>query len=167
MPAVRLIEIDTAMPGVIVQGPAVFAEVYGADVEHDANVVGDVLRQTLELHERRPRARSWGGFLAADPDGGVVIGTCGFADGPPASDVPEIAYFTFPACEGRGYGKAMAATLLEHARASRGTRGVIAHTLPQRNASTRILESAGFTLDGEIAHAEDGVVWRWSCSFDR
>ena len=91
MPAVRLIEIDTAMPGVIAQGRAAFVEVYGADVEHNANVVDDVVRQTLELHERRPRARSWGGFLAADPDQGVVIGTCGFADGPPASEVPEIA----------------------------------------------------------------------------
>lgn len=37
---------------------------------------------------------------------------------------------------------------------------VIAHTLPERNASTRVLEKTGFSYDGEIA--ENGeVVWRY------
>jgi RimJ/RimL family protein N-acetyltransferase len=38
---------------------------------------------------------------------------------------------------------------------------VIAHALPERNASTRVLEKVGFTYDG--AAAENGeVVWRYS-----
>jgi len=166
MPVVRLIEVEATMLDVIARGPESFADTYGADVGQHVDLVADVVRQTLDLHERRPRTRLWGGFLAVDPERRAVIGTCGFADGPAASGAPEIAYFTFPVYEGRGYGKAMAAVLLERARASGEARSVIAHTLPQRSASTRILESVGFTLDGEIVHAEDGVVWRWSRGFE-
>ena len=38
---------------------------------------------------------------------------------------------------------------------------VIAHTLPERNASNRVLEKAGFQFEAEAQ--EDGeVVWRFS-----
>ena len=36
-----------------------------------------------------------------------------------------------------------------------------ANTLPQHNASTRVLLKCGFTLIGEVTHSEDGIVWRW------
>ena len=37
---------------------------------------------------------------------------------------------------------------------------VIAHTLPERNASTRVLEKAGFRFDGDDQE-EGEYVWRW------
>jgi RimJ/RimL family protein N-acetyltransferase len=38
---------------------------------------------------------------------------------------------------------------------------VIAHTLPERNASNRVLEKVGFSHDGD--DREDGVlVWRYA-----
>ena len=39
--------------------------------------------------------------------------------------------------------------------------GVIAHTLPERNASCAVLNRNGFTLESEIIDPEDGPVWRW------
>ena len=38
---------------------------------------------------------------------------------------------------------------------------VRAHTLAERNASTRVLEKCGFGLVGEVVDPEDGPVWRW------
>ena len=38
---------------------------------------------------------------------------------------------------------------------------VIAHTLPERNASNRVLAKAGFRFEGE-AQEDDEVVWRFS-----
>src|SRR6185503_4650545 len=38
---------------------------------------------------------------------------------------------------------------------------VRAHTLPERNASTRVLEKNGFRLLGPIVDPEDGPVFRW------
>jgi hypothetical protein len=38
---------------------------------------------------------------------------------------------------------------------------VIAHTLPERNASVRVLEKTGFALDGESTDDDAGTVWRF------
>jgi [ribosomal protein S5]-alanine N-acetyltransferase len=103
----------------------------------------------------------WGSFLAMDPGSRIVVGTCSFKGPPDADGAVEIAYFTFPVYEGRGYATAMAALLTSRAGDAPSARTVRAHTLPERNASVRILEKLGFAHLGEIVDPEDGPVWRW------
>jgi [ribosomal protein S5]-alanine N-acetyltransferase len=103
----------------------------------------------------------WGCFLAMDPESRLVVGTCAFKGLPDADEAVEIAYFTFPVYEGRGYATAMAALLTSRAGAAPPARTVRAHTLPERNASVRILEKLGFAHLGEVVDPEDGPVWRW------
>lgn len=55
----------------------------------------------------------------------------------------------------------MARTLVQLASGSSTVRRVIAHTLPETNASTRVLEKLGMTFVGEVMDPEDGQVWRW------
>jgi hypothetical protein len=38
---------------------------------------------------------------------------------------------------------------------------VTAHTLPEENASTRILRKTGFLFAGPRIHEEDGKIWVW------
>jgi RimJ/RimL family protein N-acetyltransferase len=103
----------------------------------------------------------WTGYLAVDRVHDIIIGTCAFTARPDADGVVEIAYFTFPGREGRGYASAMAAKLVEVAEGTGEVRRVRAHTLPEPNASTRILEKTGFTRAGETIDPESGPVWRW------
>jgi RimJ/RimL family protein N-acetyltransferase len=78
----------------------------------------------------------------------------------------EIAYFTPPGEEGRGVATAMAEALLRVSRAATPQVAVVrAHTLPERNASCRVLEKAGFAHAGSIVDSEDGPVWRWEQRF--
>ncbi len=125
-------------------------------------MVREVVTQTLALLRKAPRSPEWGGYLVADRDQVVVVGTCGFRNGPEADGAVEIAYFTFPGLEGRGYATAMAVELVRHALRSEAVRKVIAHTLPERNASTRVLEKAGLSLVGEVDDPEDGKIWLWT-----
>jgi RimJ/RimL family protein N-acetyltransferase len=97
----------------------------------------------------------WTGYLAANGEH-VVVGTCGFKAPPDGDGTVEIAYFTFPCHEGKGHATAMAAALVERARREPRVQLIRAHTLPERNASTRILEKTGFTLVGEVVDPEDG-----------
>jgi RimJ/RimL family protein N-acetyltransferase len=55
----------------------------------------------------------------------------------------------------------MARRLVEMALS--GLRGIriCAQTLPERNASNRVLEKCGFQQVAEIDHPEDGKVWEW------
>jgi RimJ/RimL family protein N-acetyltransferase len=123
--------------------------------------VRDAARQTAELLQRLPREAPWIGYLAVRAESHQVVGICGFKDAPTHAGDVEIAYFTFPLFEGQGCASAMAAELVNTARSSPLVRQVIAHTLPERNASCRVLEKNGFHNIGEVIDPEDGLVWRW------
>jgi RimJ/RimL family protein N-acetyltransferase len=78
---------------------------------------------------------------------GVVIGDCG-TTGPLGGEV-EIGFGLAAECRGRGYGtelvRLLAATLLDDPLVT----SVAAHTLADNVASRRVLEKAGFSLEGE------------------
>jgi uncharacterized cupin superfamily protein len=91
---------------------------------------------------------------------GQCVGTCAFKSAPRNQQV-EIAYFTFPEFEGRGYATAMARKLVEMAREVSPELVVVALTLPEENASTKVLRKLGFRLVGRVRHPVDGEVWEW------
>jgi ribosomal-protein-alanine N-acetyltransferase len=70
-------------------------------------------------------------------------------------------YGVVPAYEGRGYATEAAGALLRFAAEDDRVRLVRAHTLPEANASTRVLRKCGFVHIGEVVDPEDGLVWRW------
>lgn len=121
----------------------------------------EVAKQTLDFHRRVPCDPGYGGFLAVEPALDAVVGIGGFK-GPPTSDgAIEIAYGTFPPFEGKGYATATAAALIALARRHPKVRLIFAHTLPERDASCRVLEKNGLRFIGEVVDPEDGRVWRW------
>jgi ribosomal-protein-alanine N-acetyltransferase len=105
----------------------------------------------------------WTGFLSFDED--ELIGMCGFKDEPTEDGTVGIAYFTFPENEGRGCASGMARELLAIAAASNEVNCVLAHTLKEENASTKILKRLSFDFKGEVIDPEDGSVWRWSKTY--
>ena len=50
--------------------------------------------------------------------------------------------------------------MLAEAFSDEAVTAVIAHTLPEPNASNHILEKLGFVFDGQV-HEDDDVVWRF------
>ena len=160
MQALRLISIDDELMRIVADGTKCFTARYAASLGECGPTVRDVVSQTRSLYERKPRVEPWIGYLAVDR-GDAVVGTCGFTGAPASDGAVEIAYFTLRPFERRGYGTAMAAGLIEIADRSGLVVRVIAHTLPEANASTRILQRVGMTCAGEIEHPEDGRVWLW------
>ena len=129
-----------------------------AEFGGDAATARELLAQTFALLTRDPRPAPWGAYLAYRQ--GRSVGTCAFKAAPDAHGMVEIAYMTWPACEGQGAGTAMAAALVDLAERS-GARTARAHTLCEDNASTAILRRIGFAWQGEVEEPEDGLVWRW------
>jgi RimJ/RimL family protein N-acetyltransferase len=124
----------------------------------DAGGAREILVQTAEFLQGRPRPDPWGSYLAFV--GETAVATGAFKSAPDATGAVEIAYMTFPAHEGNGYARAMVPTLYSLA-IGHGARLVVAHTLPEENASNRALRSGGFDFAGEVSDPEDGVIWRW------
>jgi RimJ/RimL family protein N-acetyltransferase len=101
------------------------------------------------------------GFSMVHRETGVAIGKCGFK-GPPAADgVVETAYGVDPEHQGKGYATEAAEALVTYAFSDSRVSVVRAHTLPEPNASTRVLAKCGFRYIGEVVDPEDGLVWRW------
>ncbi len=91
---------------------------------------------------------------------GAPVGMGGFKSALDARGEVEIAYITFIPARDRGTATAIAAMLVEIARKA-GARTICAHTLPETNASTRVLEKNGFIVAGDVDDPDDGRVWRW------
>ena len=100
----------------------------------------------------------WVAYLVID--NGRCVGTCAFK-GAPRENRVEIAYFTFPECEGQGLATQMAQALADIARAQIPGITVTAQTLPVQNASTHVLTKLGFKRVGTAEDDEVGVVWEW------
>jgi RimJ/RimL family protein N-acetyltransferase len=118
----------------------------------------EALRATAGTYRTAGFEEPWIGYLALSDR--LAVGTCGFK-GAPSDGRVEIAYFTFPGFEGRGFATAMAARLVALAQAHGSRPTVAAQTLPQRGASHRVLEKMGFQHVDTIQHPEDGTVWEW------
>ena len=116
------------------------------------------IESTVQLYSKVGWTQPWIGYLALED--GMCVGTCAFTSAP-RDNVAEIAYFTFPGNEGRGVATRMAALLISLAKESAPQVVVTAHTLPEENASTRVLRRSGFVFDGPRIHEEDGQIWVW------
>jgi len=103
----------------------------------------------------------WGGYFVIDEGTREVVGSCAFKAPPTDEGTVEIAYFTYPGFEGLGYATGMARKLIALASGSPTVQRIIAHTLPETSASTRVLERVGMKHVGEVIDPEDGRVWRW------
>jgi ribosomal-protein-alanine N-acetyltransferase len=105
----------------------------------------------------------WVGYLAFEDD--ACVGTCAFKAAP-KNDAVEIAYHTFPGHEGSGIATRMAERLRSIAGRARPPGApricVTAQTLPEENASTRVLRKLRFVLKGSVIDPEEGTVWEWS-----
>jgi RimJ/RimL family protein N-acetyltransferase len=90
-----------------------------------------------------------------------VIGICGFVGPPDSNGSVEIGYSIVPECQGKGFATEAAEALIAFAAKAGGVRKVCAHTLAERNASTRVLEKCGFAKTNEITDPDGKRVWCW------
>lgn len=143
--------------------PKAFERAQGASFGSQTDTIRGIV-EANESYRARNAARSiWSGYLAIDPDRKRVVGSCAFK-GEPIDGVVEIAYFTLPPYEGKGYANAMVAELVRLCQPSPAVRRIVAHTMPEESAVTAVLRKNGFTRTGEFSDPEDGLVWRWELS---
>lgn len=124
-----------------------------------------VLRAVLEGLEARAEPAIWWYYYfvrkATPAMPAMLIGAGGYK-GAPKDGIVEIGYSIQPEYRRQGYALEAAQGLVEHAFAQPEVHRVVAHTLAEPNASTRLLEKIGFRFDGEVVDPDDGPVWRWA-----
>lgn len=118
----------------------------------------DILEETRSLCSSADYVSPWTAHFAVSGD--EVVGYCCFKSAP-ANGTVEIAYATMPGLEGKGIATSMASRLIERARSEIPEIDIIAHTLPEENASTTVLRKLGFEYKECLNHPDDGEVWQW------
>ena len=162
MASVKLVNMDPGSLDLLITDDADFERVYDVALGPNRDLARELAKHTRDAVRKNHGDSGWWGYLAMDPGTRVVVGSCGFKGSPARDGSVEIAYITFPDCEGRGYATSMASNLVEIAFQSGAVKRVVAHTLPEKSGSTRVLEKAGFKLAGEQHDPDDGTVWRWT-----
>jgi len=132
---------------------------HAANADAIAEVLGDAAAAQADLYEQTDAVAPWLGYLAYDTRANEIVGICAFKDMPEDAMV-EIAFYTFPGHEGRGWGGAMAAALVDMAWQTGEVDTIFAHTEAEENVSVRIVRKLGFTLVGPMDYPE-GTVWQW------
>jgi RimJ/RimL family protein N-acetyltransferase len=153
---IRLVPADPELLNAALAGDDALARALGHDV-----VAGWVTFEgALRSLAGAPGDASWGSRLFVTEQPPELVGWGGFK-GPPRDGVVEIGYEIAEARRERGLATAAVHALVAEAFADDRVEAVIAHTLPERNASNRVLEKAGFRFDGQ-ALERGAVVWRFS-----
>lgn len=158
-PVLRLVPVTMDLLDAAIAGDDALARALGHDVTPGWMTFREALHATRNALAASPGSSTWGTRLFVSGEPPELIGWGGFK-GAPEGGVVEIGYEIAESRRGRGLATAAARAMVAEACADEQVTRVIAHTLPERNASNRVLEKVGFSDDGD--HREDGeLVWRY------
>lgn len=138
-------------------GAIVISPLAGEPQLFDPAVVGQFAEEMASLASKS-QTPPWCGYIGRRD--GEPVGFGGFKSAPDEEGTVEIGYLTFPNHEGTGVATAVTAEMIAIA-SQEEVASVIAHTLPEENASVRVLQKNGFVRDGEAEDPDEGIVWRW------
>jgi len=120
--------------------------------------IAEACKGCSDLYKRLGYMPPWVSYIALYSD--FPVGSGAFV-GPPVGNRVEIAYFTVPEHERRGFATLTAQGLVAIARECQPNVEIFAKTAPESNASTAILKNIGFELIGTTIDHEIGEAWAW------
>jgi RimJ/RimL family protein N-acetyltransferase len=129
--------------------------------KYASNVCQEVILATIDLYKNKGFYMPWVGYLVIDSN--VVVGAAGF-NGRPENNGVEISYYTFQEYEGKGYATLACKELIKIAKLQNPSLVICAKTVPEENASTRILKNNGFVYSRVVQDHEIGDAWFWKLS---
>jgi RimJ/RimL family protein N-acetyltransferase len=159
---VHLIQCTKDILQTIMLGDEILASVLDITVPEGWSEFGEsAFMYTLDQLQKEPGNGAWYSYLPVLMPARILIGSCGFKGAPDAHGTVELGYEVCYAYRNRGLATMICNSLITKAFTSGSVKAVIAHTLPEKNASVRVLEKNGFVFDGETSDPKDGLIWRW------
>lgn len=148
----------------LIEGKDVFRNAYKLQVIDDYLPFEGALQYILNQMKGSQIWHPWLSYLFVFRPDQALVGFGGFKSVPTPDRTVEIGYSVAPTYQGRGFATSAARQFIQIAFESNSVNSVCAHTLPERNASTRVLEKCGMTKVSEAVDPDVGTVWKWEIS---
>jgi RimJ/RimL family protein N-acetyltransferase len=155
---IRAVRGSVAAMDAALAGDEELERVLGHDVVAGWATFREALQPTRDAMAKT-EAVAWGTRLFVTDEPQELVGWGGFK-GAPEDGVVELGYEIAESRRGRGLATEVTRAMVAEAFADPDVTSVVAHTLPERNASNRVLKKAGFRFDATVE--EDGeTIWRF------
>lgn len=127
----------------------------------------ETIRHTYKYLKANPDALGWWMYLFIHSKDNALIGIGGYKGKADEAGMVEIGYAIIPAYRRKGLATEAAQALIDHAFSHQHVQMVDAHTLPERNASVKVLEKVGMKFVGTAHDPDEGEVWHWRLKRDK
>ena len=121
----------------------------------------EAMPPSYQYLKSNPSALGWWTYLFVHTEDRALIGLGGYRGVPDSNGMVEIGYSIAPGYRGRGLASEAAAGMIDYAFSHTHVMRVDAHTLPEANPSTRVLQKVGMKYVGTDCDPDDGEVWHW------
>lgn len=158
----KLIPCDTEILKTAIQGDEILAKKINVTVQDNWTEFGVVaLQYSLDRLSENEEESGWWTCFPVHKQDNKLIGSGGYKGKPTADGTVEIGYEIALDYRNRGLATEMTKGLIENAFRDERVRLIVAHTLGQDNASTKVLQKCGFKKVEEINDPDDGLIWKW------
>ncbi|HXG64199.1 MAG TPA: GNAT family N-acetyltransferase [Blastocatellia bacterium] len=121
----------------------------------------DAYRYSYENFRADLYKLGWWTYLFIHAKDRALVGSGGFKGKPDFAGVVEVGYEIVPEYRNRGFATEATQGFIDFAFSHPEVQSVDAHTLPEPNASTKVLGKVGMKFMGALYDPEDGEVWHW------
>jgi ribosomal-protein-alanine N-acetyltransferase len=161
---ISVVACDLVCLELAVENPKQLEARLGAPIASDWDDFAPAMQVSRDKLRANSALLGWWSHLVLVGTPPVVAGVCGYTGPPNDLGVVEIAYGTAPSFRGQGIATLAATELMRRAFQDSRVRVVCAHTLPEENASTRVLKKVGMAFVGLAQDVDVGTVWRLEVS---
>jgi [ribosomal protein S5]-alanine N-acetyltransferase len=151
----------------LIEGAEAFQTAFGLQAIEGHMPVAGALEFMLDQIHAWQLKHPWLPYLVIFYPDRAVVGMCGFKSLPDSHRAIEIGYGIAPSYQGRGFATTAVHQLINIAFESKLVVRVFAHTLPENNASTRVLAKCGMTKVGDAIEPDVGNVWKWEIIYTK
>jgi [ribosomal protein S5]-alanine N-acetyltransferase len=157
-----LIPCNIELLNAAVMGDQSLSSFLNVSVEPGWNGFGpEVFKHVISKITDKKKQEMWWTYFTVYKSENILIGNGGFKGHPDSRGLVEIGYEIAPSYRNQGLATEMANSLIEFAFSHIEVKGILAHTLGEENASTRVLTNCGFSFQQETLDPDDGIVWEW------
>lgn len=121
-------------------------------------MMADFLPAAAQRLRYEPQQAGWWGWLFAEKDTHMLLGSVGVSGPPDETGAVGIAFSIYPSAENRGYTKEAVKAVADWVIAQPGVKSLRMTIHPQNFAAVRIAQHARFELKGTVVDAVVGEV---------